>query len=275
MFGMKKIRGEITAKSPLHHGGNEKTGSVVMFNRMKYMTDDGSFQDIPFISGNAIRGVLRRMIVQDFFEKLDYKLDVSSKKQLRLYHAFYAGGVLETVDTKDSGVIDVELKRKIIDYFPPIRLLGFSLRNQIIPSKLKVSHMLPICTELQNILPRDTSPKHSFYELLTTGFQTRKDDLHAKREEGEQSIQMLVEYELFSPGTKFHHEFRIEDPDEIDVACLSNAIKLWMEKPYIGGKSSVGLGEVELNYTLDVDEKKYIDYIESNRDEIISTLESL
>jgi len=275
MFGLEKISGIITARTPLHHGGNEKTGSVVMLNRMKYKTVDGSFQDIPFISGNAVRGVLRRMLIQDFFDHLDYALDVSKPNHLRLYHAFFAGGVLETVDKKSSGIIDVKLKRRIIEFFPPIRLLGFSLGNQIIPSKLKVSHMLPICKELKHILPESIKTENSFYDLLTTGFQTRKDDVHAERGEGDQAVQMLIEYELFSPGSCFFHEFMIEDPDKSDISCFGRMLELWKTKPFIGGKSSVGFGEISLNYDFNKSSKDYLEFITKERNKIKSIIDEL
>lgn len=275
MFGMEKINGKLTAKSPLHHGGNEKTGSVVMLNRMKYKLQNGEFSDIPFISGNAVRGVLRRLLIQDFFEQLGYSLDVSNSSELKLYHAFFAGGVLETVDKNSSGTIDVKLKKQIIELLHVIRLLGFSVGNQIVPSKLKVGHILPICKELQHILPEGIEAKNSFYELLTTAFQTRKDDVHAERQEDEQAMQMLIEYELFSAGTEFFHEFRIEDPDTIDLSCFARAIELWKIKPFLGGKSSIGMGELNLDYGLNFTSKEYLDFLKENKDKIIKTIKSI
>jgi CRISPR/Cas system CSM-associated protein Csm3 (group 7 of RAMP superfamily) len=275
MFGMERIHGKITAKSPLHHGGNEKTGSVVMLNRMKYKLQNGEFQDIPYISGNAIRGVLRRLLIQDFFEQLGYALDVGNSSELKLYHAFFAGGILESVDKNATGQIDVKLKKKIIEYLPVIRLLGFSVGNQIVPSKLKVGHLLPACKELQHVMPDGVTAGNSFYELLTTAFQTRKDDVHAEREKDEQAMQMLIEYELFSPGTEFWHEFRIEDPDPIDLSCMARAIELWKIKPFLGGKSSIGMGQLGIEYDCKHSSKEYLDFVKKNKAEIIKTIKSI
>lgn len=54
-----KIKGILTALSPVYHGGNEKTGSVVLLNRLKFIVD-GKPTDVPIISGNQVRGRLRR-----------------------------------------------------------------------------------------------------------------------------------------------------------------------------------------------------------------------
>jgi hypothetical protein len=274
MFGLLTISGSLKAVSPLFHGGNEKTGSVVLLNRQKFITDNGA-EDIPVISGNAIRGVLRRLIMSDMLQQIEYELNVSKPAGQKLYHALFTGGVLETVDEKSSGTIDIEMKKKIIENLPPARLFGFSIGNQIIESKLKVGQGLPICTELKEYLPDNINPKFSVYEMLTQHYQTRKDDLKAGREEGEQAVQMLIEHEVFSPGTVFYHEFKLEDPDDIDKSCMARVIKLWREKPFIGGKSAIGLGELKINYDYNESSEKYLKFLKDNKETITQVLDSL
>ena len=272
MFGLLKVSGILRAVSPIFHGGNEKTGSVVMLNRLRYIVD-GEPEDVPYISGNAVRGIWRRMIFSDLLNQLDYSINVSKPSGQRLYHALFTGGVLETVDEKSSGVIDIQLKRKILNLLIPARLFGFSIGNQMIEGKLKVGHVLPVCKELMEYIP--VEPKLSFYDMLSTTFQTRKDELRAEREEGEQAVQMLVEYEVFVPGSQFYHEVKLEDPTDLDISCLARVIELWKMKPFIGGKSSVGMGELDINYDLDAKSDDYMKFIEKKRDEICSLLDEL
>ena len=59
MFGVLCIPGILIAKSPVFHGGNEKTGSVQLLNRIKFLVNNEPI-DIPYISGNSVRGYLRR-----------------------------------------------------------------------------------------------------------------------------------------------------------------------------------------------------------------------
>jgi len=277
MFGVVVVPGVLKAETPVFHGGHEKTGSVVLLNRIKFIVE-GEPVDVPVISGNSIRGYLRRLIFQDFLKQVGYEIDVSKKTGQRLWHTFFSGGLLETVEVKESGTIDIEFKKKVLKHIPPARLWGFSFRNQMIEGKLKVGHALPICVELRDFLPDHIVPRASFYDMLGHVFQTRKDELRGARETGEQAVQMLIEYEVFVPGTMFYHEFRLEDPDEIDRSVLYRAIKLWEKYPFIGGKSNIGFGRVKLNYDLSVletDDKLYLKFLREHRDEIVEVVREL
>ena len=282
MFGLLRLQGCLKARSPIFHGSDEKTGSVVLLNRLKFIVD-GEPVDIPYISGNAVRGILRRYIMADMLEQLDYEIDVSKKGGQKLYHALFSGGVLETVE-ETQGAIDIELKRKILNLLPPIRLFGFSYANQMVEGKLKIGHLLPICVELKDYLPDDIQPKNSFYDYVGHVFQTRKDELRVERVEDEQAVQMLIEYEVFVPGTMFWHEIKLEDPTPLDVATLARVIELWKQKPFIGGKSAIGHGELVIRYDFTpdserfkqwFDSRQYLRFLKEQRDEICKLLDRL
>lgn len=271
-FGLLRIEGVLRAVTPIHHGGNEKTGSVILLNRIKFLVD-GEPMDIPFISGNAVRGVWRRLIFKDMLDQIEYEIDVSKKGGQKLYHAIFAGGVLETVDVSSSATIDVELKKRILSLLIPARLFGFSIGNQSIEGRLKVGHLLPICKELNEYIP--VKSNKTIYEMISSMFQTRKDELKTEREKDEQAVQMLIEYEVFTAGTQFYHKVMLEDPTKIDISCLARVIELWKQKPFIGGKSSIGLGELEIDYKFDGKSDEYLDFLKKKRDEICQLLDSL
>jgi len=271
-FGLLRIEGILRAVTPIHHGGNEKTGSVILLNRIKFLVD-GEPMDIPFISGNAVRGVWRRLIFKDMLDQIEYEIDVSKKGGQKLYHAIFAGGVLETVDVSSSATIDVELKKRTLSLLIPARLFGFSIGNQSIEGRLKVGHLLPICKELNEYIP--VKSNKTIYEMISSMFQTRKDELKTEREKDEQAVQMLIEYEVFTAGTQFYHKVMLEDPTKIDISCLARVIELWKQKPFIGGKSSIGLGELEIDYKFDGKSDEYLDFLKKKRDEICQLLDSL
>lgn len=252
VYGLFSLKGKITAVSPIFHGGNEKTGSVVLLNRIKYLVN-GKAMDVPFISGNEVRGYLRRLLMQDYLELAGYKIDLEKKQGQALFHTLFSGGILESVESESSsGVIDLSRKREIWQNILPLRLLGCSFSNQMIEGKLKVSHMLPICKELKDFLPQEyCNSEQSFYTFITREFQTRRDDLRAEREKDEQATQMLIEQEVFAPGTQFYHEFVLEDPDALCLGTLARMVLLWEANPYIGGKSSIGLGRLKIEYHKD------------------------
>ena len=266
------IRGYIIAQSPLHSGGDEKTGSESLLRRLSYIID-GKRVEIPVLSGNAIRGILRRELMADMLTRLDYKLESA-----KIYHMLFSGGMLETVNEKSSGVIDIGLKRKIRKSIPPIAVLGSSLGNQIFEGKLKIDMALPICKELTDFLPDDLVIKSetSVHEFLDWTFTTRRDDLREERKEDEQATQMLVNFEVFAPGTPFYHEFILNDANEVEEGVLVRMLNLWKQKPYIGGKSAIGLGKLKLNYDYDeLSEKAYLDFLEQKKEEGTAKLKEL
>ena len=273
------VRGILTALSPVFHGGSEKTGSVVLLNRLKFIVD-GKPTDVPIISGNQIRGRLRRLLTADFLELAGYKMDLGQKSYQKLYHTLFAGGVLEAVEEEsESAVVDLNLKFRVVKYILPLRLFGCSYANQMIEGRVLVGHMLPVCRELRDYIGVDSDI--SFYQLIARAFQTRRDELRvARAEDEEQAVQALVEYECFAPGTKFYHEIRLETSREeelLDLSTLYRAVELWKENPFIGGKSSVGFGKLKIEYEWPkpVDSKPYMEFVEKNKDEIVKVLDEL
>ena len=86
--------------------GNEKTGSVSLLNRQKWIVD-GEPVSVPYISGNAIRGQLRRKAMYDFTHDIGYTIDLDRIKGRKLYHALFTGGNLEQVKGPDAGAINL------------------------------------------------------------------------------------------------------------------------------------------------------------------------
>ena len=74
------IKGNWTALTPIHHGGSDDYGTTKLILELPCIVGD-EIIEVPTIHGNAVRGYLRRLIMQDYLDNLDYKLN--SKK---LYH---------------------------------------------------------------------------------------------------------------------------------------------------------------------------------------------
>jgi hypothetical protein len=276
-----RVVGTLTALSPIYHGGSEKTGSVVLLNRLKFIVD-GKPVDVPIVSGNQVRGRLRRLLARDFLELVGYRMDLSQKSFQKLYHTIFAGGVLMGVEEEsESAVVDLSLKFRIVKYVLPLRLFGCSYANQMAEGRVLVNHMLPVCKELREYTGIDSDA--SFYQLIARAFQTRRDELRAGRAEEEeeaQAVQMMIEYECFAPGTKFHHEIILETTKEeemLDLSTLHRAVELWRQKPFIGGKGGVGFGKLKIEYSWSkpVDSSAYLRFAEENRDEIVKVLDEL
>ena len=259
-----KIEGRLLAKSPIHSGGDEKTGSETMLRRLKFLVN-GKIMEIPYISGNSIRGNLRRLAIQDMLDRLGYEI-----KNLKLYHAFFSGGVLETVE--ESGFIDLEIRKRVRELLPPLSVFGFAYKNQVFEGKLIVGHALPICKELAPLL--EINANISIYELLDWDFATRKEEIkEGKKNKDEPKVQMIYRYEVFIPGTIFYHYFVLQDTTKLEESFFSHLLRLWQKRPFIGGRSSTGLGKVDLHYKHNLpDPNSYIKFLSDKKDEIVSLI---
>lgn len=282
-FNLKTIPIFLEAKSQIHHGGDNKTGSETLFRRQEYLVGN-TYIDCPLIHGNALRGVWRREIMEDLGERLDlgYKDEAASFQVNKdVYHALFTGGQFKEVAEKDSGKIFFKLKKQMRNLIPPLSLLGTAFMSQQIEGKLNISHLLPLCSELEHYLPSEIPKKFqnrlnlSVFEQLEFMFQTRKDELREQRKEGEQAVQMLIKYEVMKPGTVFYAEAKLIDYSDLDLSCFAHLLDLWGTNPHIGGKSAVGLGSVKPYITMEADSSLYLEFIETNRDKITKFLEDL
>ncbi len=249
MLKIMRYEGWMLAKSPIHHGGNEKTGSTPVLRTVYLYNAQLGDVLIPYVNGNAIRGKLRRLIMRDFLELISMKVEDLGVK---LYHVFFTGGALESTE-ETYGSIDLGMRKKVYELLPPVALMGCAIGNQIITGKLKVGHAFPVCKEYKDFLPvqfQNDSRIEMYVRTFTDeSFRTRKDDLKAERAEDEQAIQMKIDYECFVPGTLFYHWFSLEMPTPVEESCFGRMIELFRESPYIGGMSSIGNGEVAFEYT--------------------------
>lgn len=228
--------------------------------------------DIPFVSGNSVRGIARRLMAEDFCETLDIKLSPT------LYHALFTGGAL----TEGGGDENIHLRKELIKHIPLVGLLGTAIGSSMIKSSLIVSDMSVVCAELY---PEQTDM--SFYDMLEMRFQTRSDSSKQEqswiiqntatiddliKEEAKQSTQMFYLFETLARGTRLKQKLICQSHDEIIISAFWRMLELFVENPYIGAKKSLGLGELDLSQLkaqIPIDgSKKYLDFLQNKKDEI-------
>lgn len=272
---MKK---DITLKllSPLMHYGDERMGTMQIARCMKFEYD-GDFIDIPVYSGNAFRGIMRRIAMRDFLEKIGIAEEGISPK---LYHLFFTGGTL----TGGGRFCEIGEKREMRRLCPPLSLFGSAIGDQIPEGKMKVGIFKPICKETE-----DYTGKHSdvsFYDMLEEIFYTRRDDLKSssydiikdennEKNKKENPVQMKYEMQALSAGTNLISSIVIENSNDIEESCLEAIIEKFKEMPFIGGKSATGHGEVKITCECTKGSNLYYDYLEQNKDEIKEWLRNL
>lgn len=277
-----RFKGNLTALSPIHHGGSEDYGTTKLILTLPTiivnpLNGEEEIDNIPAIHGNAIRGYLRRLIMDDFLTQLDYELD--SKK---VYHFLFTGGILEALGPKDKGAINLTLKKEIRELIPPISLVGSALGNQMVQGKLKVGMADIVCAETKHYIDEYSDYDFSAYNLKGSDFGTRLDDLkegksEEEKKKGEQNTQMKYEFETLIRGSRFTHEFILEDCNPVETSCFYRMFQLWKERPYLGGKSGTGYGKVKLDYPEinSLSDDDYLKYVDENKELICNFLDEL
>lgn len=276
------FEGVMTAQTSISHIG-ETFGINARLRREKVVQPDGSVEDVPIISGNALRGILRDRGMLHMLRHLGYGVNEETGEvnglSLAAFYFLFSGGVL----TKSGGNagLDVDEARRWRNLIPLVALFGGAMGNQIMPGKLKCGKAIPICRETAHLIPERfvAGELQSIWEMCQEEAYTRRDDeknenlrmliapevrglleasAAAKRmklgteddQAGEtgKSQQMRYYVETLAAGVQLFWDMTLDDvtPLELDALCVTLAE--FGRYPYIGGKSGVGHGKVAIHF---------------------------
>jgi CRISPR type IV-associated protein Csf2 len=275
------FEGVMTAVTSISHIGDSH-GVNSKLRREKVIQPNGSVEEVPIISGNALRGILRDRGMLHMLKTLGYGVNEETGEvnglSLAAFYFLFSGGAL-TKDTGNRG-LDVDEARKWRGLIPLVALFGGAMGNQIMPGKLKCGKAIPICTETAHIIPeRFIGNVDSVWELCQEEAYTRRDDeknehlraliapevrglLEAaasdKRAkagtkddiEGEtgQKQQMRYYVETLAAGSRLFWELSLDDVTDLEREAFFVTLLEFSRFPYIGGKSGVGHGKVSIKF---------------------------
>lgn len=272
----------MTALASISHNGGQSFGVNSKLRREKLVQPDGSVEDVPTVSGNSLRGVLRDRGMLHMCRALGYgEEDADGRPRglsLAAFYFLFSGGALTSTGSRG---IDIDAARRIRADIPLVGVFGGAMGNQIMPGKLKVGKAIPICAETAHLLPaafRPAAPA-SVWDYLQEEMYTRKDDEKdehkraliapsvrglldderrvkaLKRDQGDdrqedvgQHQQMRYFVETFAAGTPFYWKLVLDDVSDLEFEAFVTALVEFSRLPYIGGKSNVGLGEVAITF---------------------------
>jgi len=273
---IEKIEGRIIAVEPISHIGETRSIDS-KFNREKMMISSKAgitkVIEVPVISGNSLRGVLRRRAGYKFLELLGIKKETLAEG---LQHALFSGGMLKK--GAEGGVIDTSFISKLRQNVPYLSLFGTVLGQQMIQSKLDVGQLVPISCQTKGRTGIDSDI--SIYSLLDERAATRRDDMEDKtkgtQDPDEQKQQMRYTHEVLVAGTEFFHYFTLKSCNEIEKGAFWSTIADFSKYPKIGGLGCRGFGMIRLNYEIQNDlAQKYEAYIIENKESITKYLKGL
>lgn len=276
------FEGQMTALTSISHIG-DTMGINAMLRREKIVQPDGTVEEVPVISGNAIRGILRDRGMLHMLKILGYGVDEQSGEvkglSLAAFYFLFSGGAL----TKAGGNagLDVDEARRWRDLIPLVALFGGAMGNQIMPGKAKIGKAIPICRETAHLIPERfvMSDEQSIWEMCQQEAYTRRDDeknenlrqlispevrflLEASAADkrsrsgtpsdlaGEtgQAQQMRYYVETLAAGTRLFWEIALDDVTDLEFDAFCTTLGEFGRYPYIGGKSGVGHGKVAVRF---------------------------
>lgn len=274
------FEGVATALTSVSHIG-ESRGVNSKLRREKLVLTDGTVEEIPIISGNAIRGILRDRGMLHMLRALGYGVNEETGDvnglSLAAFYFLFSGGALTS---KGDRGLDIDEARRWRGLIPLVSLFGGAMGNQIMPGKAKIGKMIPICQETLHLIPvRFQSECSSIWDLCQNEAYTRRDDeknenlrmliapevraqieasTSARRDAaliGEdiagdtgQKQQMRYYVETLAAGTRLFWEVSLDDvtPLEFEAFCIT--LLEFARFPYIGGKSAVGHGKIAIEF---------------------------
>lgn len=227
-------QGVLTNQTPLIHGG-ESLGTVQYLKRSRFFSADGTLMDIPVISGNAIRGALRDFSASKFHAFLG-----QPKLTLAQSHLLWAGG---SISKARRLPLSGERLRTLRNAIPHIGLFGGSAAGRVISGALTVHTALPLCKELQHLLPADFQSNNSpsYWDIVQLDEYSRFPD----NQEDEESQTLLMRYgvESFIPGTRFFWRTGVQARNEIEVSYFNDLLEDFLTQGLqVGGNKARGYG---------------------------------
>jgi len=269
-----RIEGTATLLSSLVHGGDH-AGTIGYMRREKIIGADGVPVDVPVVSGNAFRGLLRDHAATVFHAALG-----RPALPLQVFHLLWSGGALAKAGA--GHVLGARQLGEVRRLIPVVSLFGGSGAGKIIEGKVRVGKLVPVCAETAHILPADLAGQatRSIWEMLQIEEFTRRDD--SKRDQLHSAIeglaapavtapaqaallavaehapaveatdgpaqQMRYGVETLAAGTCLHWWVSLRDVTDVEVALFAAAVDAWLvDGAAIGGRSATGHGRLRLD----------------------------
>ena len=158
------MKAQIKLLAPLSHGEFDPAGdggNVMEIRRMPLIMPDGRSESVPCLSGNALRGRIRRLLMRDFLSRIGVTREGTGWD--RIYAAVVNGGHLG----KTGSEVDPERIAAVRAAAPPLSVLGAALYSWFLPGRVSVGLCWPVCdltVEAAVVRQRAGVPKSSDIE---------------------------------------------------------------------------------------------------------------
>lgn len=254
-----KWEGIATATSSIVHG-SQVLGTITYLRREKFLLPDGSIEEIPVLSGNAWRGLLRDIAADIWWDRVG-----KPKLTLPVVHALWSGGALVKISGPVLTGLRLAALRKAV---PVVGIFGTAGGGRIIDGCLQVGKMIPICIETVHLLPKEIIngiKLNSIWDITQIEHYSKvpsiDQDKVLERVTDEKMDPMRFGVETFIAGTQFYTWCSLTWPTEGELGFFREVLKDYSSRTIIGGMSRAGHGRInlDLNETINSVQKEDID----------------
>ena len=255
LIGTCKIHFLSRALSPITHNAGV-SGNESIINRER-VYHDGEVKDVPVLSGNALR---HKMIREPGAMYLVDLYDMRGKLTIDQANYLFTGGSL----TESSTTENIPMIAELQEISPLFRLLGGSLKNQVVGGSLFVSRGLIVCLENQETIrtligdyPLPEEPLLPAQHFISKYQYTRGDagkmkdaaEIVSNLPEQIKTNLMIYSGESIIQGTLFYHDAILYNVSPLEVGAALHAIQLWEKSGgTIGGSARIGHGRLETKF---------------------------
>lgn len=255
--------GTLTATSSIAHGG-ETRGTITLLRRERVLTPDGQILHVPLVSGNALRGRLRRVSEELMRDVLHYE----GQLPLAAAHALRGGGALAKVTGEPLSGARLAHVRALV---PHLAIFGAAAGGRIIDGALQVGRLTPHLAETEYLTGR---PGPDLFSATQLESYTRLDDASTVSFTAMTSLltpdgaidedaaaaagtaaastgpgPMLFRVETFPAGTRFSSWIRLERATDLAAAYFTDVLAAFTARGGLGGRAAIGHGQVRPDWT--------------------------
>lgn len=301
--------GTLRAVSSIAHDG-ERRGTVSLLRRERFVTPDGEFVHLPVVSGNSLRGALRRTACDLFVDALELEGELSLPAAQLLRGG---GGALHKSSKAPLTGSRLARLRQLV---PPVAVFGGTVGSRTLSGALQVGKVVPHLVETAHLLAptpavdiASTSSSTTSLPDVFTATQletyTRVEDTEAVlsvsavpvRPDGSLEArtvleeapaaagatgQMLYRIETFPAGTRFDAWLQLLRADPIASDFTREVVQAFTASGRLGGRRGIGHGRFTADWTITVaptpahdDGASWREQLLGHRQEILDLLATL
>lgn len=145
MLERKRFQFILEAREPIAHHA-ESLGNSAILMRDRVRQPDGSWANVPIVTGDTMRHGLREASTYALLECAGMLGEHLTEQALRL---LFAGGMV----TGSGPTVRLDEFAELVELVPPLALLGGCAQNRVIPGRMQVDSAILICEEGAHFLP--------------------------------------------------------------------------------------------------------------------------